>query len=610
MPALKYLCLTLLIALACTPHTSVSVHKTTGICIYGATPGGIAAALAAAQYGENVLLIASGDHLGGLFTSGLSHSDFHSFESLSGTFLEVSKRVEAYYEKTYGVDSPQLAASFEGTFAEPKVNLLVLREMMAAYPNLAIIKEARLNGVDRNGNTIKSASYSSKEGVFNVDAEVFIDATYEGDLMAMAGVPYEVGREGKQKFGESLAPDVGDEELQGYNFRFCATKKVDNRAPVVAPEGYNRTDFLDLIPILESGDIQQVFGYPSKCLFKAHLPPLPNDKYDINDVSNGLVRLSMPGHNLGWPEGDQNQRLDIFQDHLRYNVGLLYFLQNDETVPKNFQKEALEWGWCLDEFEDYGNLPPELYVREARRMQGQYIYTQKDSDYYSENDARALYHADAIAMGDYGNNCHGTRHIGPLIGGKHEGEFYNPVPPYQIPYGVLLPKEVNNLLVPVAVSSSHVGLSALRLEPIWMSLGQAAGHAAGLAVKNKSSVQELNISLLQNMLHKDGSTTIYVSDVLPGDPDFLAVQWWGTQGGLHGMEPKPQSGARGKNIHGQYFEAAPGHELNPAVELTPSIRDRWMKLADKLGIAEESLVKARTRGDFIRKAYAYFLREK
>lgn len=596
--------------MACTTQATISKYEPTKICIYGATPGGIAAALAASQSGENVLLIASGDHLGGLFTSGLSHSDFHSFESLSGTFLEVSKRVKAFYEDTYGDDSPQLEASFEGTFAEPKVNGLILKEMMAAYSNLTIIKEAQLNGLDHNGNTIKSASFLTKKGVINVEAAVFIDGTYEGDLMAMAGVPYEVGREGKEKFGESLAPDVGDNELQGYNFRFCATKEAGNRALVVMPEGYKRTDFMDLIPILESGDIQQVFGYPSKCLFKAHLPPLPNDKYDINDVSNGLVRLSMPGYNLGWPEGDQNQRREIFQEHLRYNVGLLYFLQNDETIPENFQKEALEWGWCLDEFENYGNLPPELYVREARRMQGQYIYTQKDSDYYSDEDARALFQPDAIAMGDYGNNCHGTRHIGPLIGGKHEGEFYNPVPPYQIPYGVLLPKEVNNLLVPVAVSSSHVGFSALRLEPIWMSLGQTAGHAAGLAVKNDISVQEVNIPLLQDMLHKDGSATIYVSDILPGDPDFLAVQWWGTQGGLHGLQPKPKDGARGKNIHGQYFEAAPRHTLDPAMDLTASTRDRWMELADRLEIPRESLEMSQTRGDFIRKAYAYFFGER
>jgi len=242
-------------------------------------------------------------------------------------------------------------------------------------------------------------------------------------------------------------------------------------------------------------------------------------------------------------------------------------------------------------------------------MQGKYIYTQKDSDYYSADDARALFHPDAIAMGDYGNNCHGTRHVGPLIGGKHEGEFYNAVPPYQIPYGVLLPKDLNNLLVPVAVSSSHVGFSALRLEPIWMSLGQATGHAAGLAVESKVAVQKVNISLLQDKLHRDGSATIYVSDVLPGNPDFLAVQWWGTQGGLHGLEPKPQGGARGKNLNGQYFEAAPGHALHPEMALTGSTRLMWMALANKLAIRGVELEKAQTRGDFIRKAHTFFLED-
>nr|MBI1229357.1 FAD-dependent oxidoreductase [Cytophagales bacterium] len=575
--------------------------------MYGATPGGIAAALAAAQSGESVLLIAPTDHLGGLFTSGLSHSDFHSFESLSGTFLDVAHRVKAYYEATYGKDSPQVTACFEGTFAEPKVNALVLNEMMAQYPKLTIIKNAPLLTLSRVEDAIVSATFRVSKDPMEVEARVFIDATYEGDLMAMSGVPYEIGREGRQKFGESLAPDQGDGELQGYNFRFCATKEASNRAPVLQPEGYSREDFLDLVPILETSDIQHVFGYPSKCLFKAHLPPLPNNKYDINDVSNGLVRLSMPGHNLDWPEGNETQRQAIFKEHIRYNVGLLYFLQNDTAVPERFRQEAREWGWCLDEFVAYGHLPPELYVREARRMQGKYIYTQKDSETYADEEARAPLHLDAIAMGDYGNNCHGTRHIGPLIGGKHAGEFYNPVPPYQIPYGVLIAEDVSNLLVPVAVSSSHVGFSALRLEPIWMSLGQAAGHAAVLSVVHGVSVQDIPISSLQDKLHIDGAATIYVSDVLPGDPDFLAVQWWGTQGGVHGLEPKPEGSARGKNIHGQYFEAAPGHALHPELPLSEALREKWVALANQLGIAVEGIDKAQSRRHFIQLAYEAYL---
>jgi hypothetical protein len=338
---------------------------------------------------------------------------------------------------------------------------------------------------------------------------------------------------------------------------------------------------------------------------KAQTPPLPNQKYDINDVSRGLVRLSMPGENLGWPEGDAATRQRIFEEHLRYNVGLLYFLQNDEAVPAKFQKPAQAWGWCRDEFTETNHLPPQLYVREARRMTGVYIYTQADSE-HAPDDARARLHTDAIAMGDYGNNCHGTSHEGPLFGGKHVGEFYNPVPPYQIPYGTLVPKEneCNNLLVPVAVSSSHVGFCALRLEPIWMSLGQAAGNAAALAADQEISVQKVSVPMLQQHLHEDGSATIYVSDVLPGHPMFAAVQWWGTAGGLHGLNPMPEKpGQRGKNLHGQYYEANPGQEAALDKALDEATRQRWLSLAASLGITSPNLSQATTRGEFIMAAF-------
>jgi FAD dependent oxidoreductase len=316
-----------------------------------------------------------------------------------------------------------------------------------------------------------------------------------------------------------------------------------------------------------------------------------------------LVRLSLPGKNLGWPDGDAATRQAIFAEHLRDNVGLLFFLQNDFAVPAKFRDEAREWGWCRDEFTETGGLPPQLYVREARRMQGVRIFTQRDSE-HAPDDARAVLHRDVIAMGDYGNNCHGTAREGTRFVGKHAGEFYNPVPPYQIPYGTLLPREVDNLLVPVAASSSHVGFCALRLEPIWMSLGQAAGHAAALAVKENSTVQRVNVPALQRRLHADSSALIYVSDVLPGHADWAAVQWWGAGGGLHGLAPMPaKPGQRGKNLHGQYFEANPGHTVDLKAPLDEALATRWRKLAGDFGLATESLPKSdgkATRGDFIR----------
>ena len=243
-------------------------------------------------------------------------------------------------------------------------------------------------------------------------------------------------------------------------------------------------------------------------------------------------------------------------------------------------------------------MPPQLYVREARRMVGVRIFTQRDRE-HAPGDARAVLHRDAIAMGDYGNNCHGTAHEGPRFGGKHTGEFYNPLPPYQIPYATLLPPDVDNLLVPMAASSSHVGFCTLRLEPIWMSLGQAAGHAAALALQNDLAVQDVPVSRLQRRLHAQGSATIYVSDVLPEHPDFAAVQWWGTQGGLHGLEPMPaRPGQRGPKIHGQYYQANPGHAAELDRPLDEATRARWSQL-----FMLEDMASLATRGDWIRAAY-------
>lgn len=578
----------------------------TDVCIYGATPGGVAAAISARRSGAKVVLVEPTPRIGGLLTSGLSHTDFHTFESLTGNFLEFSQRVKAHYVKTYGADSEQVKSSFEGTFGEPKVNLQILEqwleETQGTEKKIQVERKALLKSVKSKGDTIISATFTSDKEPLTVRAKVFIDGTYEGDLMSKAGVKYHVGREGQDQYGESLAPEKGDTELQAYNFRFCATDDPNNVVPITAPKGYKREDFVPVLDFLKPGQIDRVFGYPSKCIVKAQTPALPNNKYDINDVSRGLVRLSMPGHNLKWPEGSQADRQAIYDEHVRYNVGLLYFLINDEAVPEGIRLPAQKWGWCKDEFEDTNHLPPQLYVREARRMIGQHIYIQQDSE-HAPGDARAKLFTDSIAMGDYGNNCHGTSHEGPQIGGKHGGEMYNPVPPYQIPYGTLVPKEKKNLLVPVAMSSSHVGFCALRLEPIWMSLGQAAGHAAAMAAESNTAVQEVPVDLLQMKLLEDKSATIYVSDVLPGHPLFKAAQWWGTLGGFHGLNSMPEKpGQRGEKIHGQYYEANPGHAAELDKPLDEETRTRWTELAKAKKASLTGLKEARTRGEFIQAA--------
>jgi hypothetical protein len=613
------------------------VHaEETQVLVYGGTPAGIAAALAAAKDVERVLLVEPTDQIGGMITSGLSHTDFRTFEGLTGAYLTFTKRVEQFYRDTYGADSQQVRDCWRGTFAEPKVNLAVFEKMLADEPNITVWRSRRLFNVhsssDGETRAIGMAAFlDNRNRTTSVSADVFIDASYEGDLLAAAKAAYRVGREGRDEYGESLAPEKADVQFQGYNLRLIATQDPANRAKPKKPRGYKREDYAGILPLFKSGKLKSAFGYPSGCVFKAQIPPLPNGKFDINDVSGGLVRLSLPGENLDWPDGGGGAavrenpsegvkpevpysptalgmaRSKVFEDHLRWNVGLLYFLQNDEAVPVKIRQEAATWGWCRDEFTDNGHLPPQLYVREARRMVGERIFTEKDTD-YAPNDARAVLQTDSIAIGDYGPNCHGTGREGSRFGGKHTGEFYKKVAPYQIPYGTLVPKDVENLLVPVAVSSSHVGFCALRFEPIWMSLGEAAGHAAHLVRADRTVVQRLKVAKLQAHLHEQGAATIYVSDLQPGHADFVAVQWWATLGGLHGLAVAPaEPGQRGANISGQYFEAFPNHEAGLGQPLEEAVRAQWMILAKKLELAEGKLPLADgkvTRGEWIRAAWA------
>ncbi len=579
------------------------------VVVYGATPAGIAAAIAAAEGNHSVQLIEPTARIGGMMTHGLSHSDFHTFEAINGFFDRFSGRVLKHYQTRYGPSSLQAADSWRGTHGEPSVNLLVFQTMLAECPSVTVITGHRLRKVMVQSNAITGVQFEGGGGrVITVKPRLCIDATYEGDLMAAAGVPYRIGREARSEYKESLAPDVADSQLQGYNFRLCMTQKESNRVAVPMPNGYNRADYAAIVPLVESGKIPTAFGYPGKTfLFKAHLPIMPNGKHDINDVSNGLVRLSMPGHQLGFPEGDPATRRRIEQKHLDWQRGLIHFAQTDSALPTAFREEAATWGLCRDEFTETDNIPTQIYVREARRMVGQHIYTENDTE-SAKNDARAKRHSDSIAMGEYSHNCHGTDHEGPMIVGKHTGEFSKGAAPYQIPYGVMVPRKLTNLLVPVACSSSHVGFCALRLEPIWMSLGEVAGLAASQVLDREVPVQQVDVSFLQSTIWQRGGATIHASDVPSDHNDFIVVQWWGNVGGLHGLEPALQkAGMRGAHIVSQYFEAFPGHAVQVNKPLADELAAHWNQVALGLNLSTVKLPAAdgrTTRGDWIRAAYA------
>lgn len=607
----------LLLALACALGLAALRATPADVVIYGATPGGIAAALAAAKGGHTVLLAEPSIRIGGMATNGLQHPDFRAFEAITGTYYDLTQRTLAYYAKTYGENSPQVKDTFRGTHAEPKVILLLFQQMLAEHPKITVktswtLVDATTRGPAGN-RVVRTARFRDAAGALHSsEGKIFIDSSYEGDLIAAAHIAYRVGVESRDDYGEAAAPVDSSGDLQGYNFRFVMTQDPAIRVPVTAPTGYRAADFAPILALIAEGKIKRVFGgYTDRDnVLKAQIPVLPNNKRDINDVSSGHVRLSLPGDQLMWPEGDTATRQLIYDEHVRWNVGLIYFLQTDSRVPPAMQADARTWGWCKDEFTESGHIPPQLYVREARRMIGLRLFTQHDT-LHAEGDARAVLHRDSIAIGDYGHSSHGTSHEGSRFGGKRHGEGLGVVyAPYQIPSGTLVPKDVRNLLAPVPASASHVGFCALRLEPIWTSLGQAAGHAAHLALADaQPDVRKLDTAKLQRRLHADGAATIYVGDVLTGHPDFAAVQWWASLGGLHGLAPKPTGRLLGKPIEGQHSEGWLNHDAKLATPLDAALAARWRALAAAQEIPAARLPAAdgrATRGDFIRAAFSAF----
>jgi hypothetical protein len=558
------------------------------VLVYGGTPAGIAAACSAADEGRQVVLVEPYSFVGGMVTNGLSHTDLRSLESLTGFWWDFNQAVIRHYQDKYGKDSEQVKASWEGNFGEPGVNQKVFEEMLAKREKVTVLTKHAFKSAASTRmmpSSIVSAVFqkAGQEEPVTLHARVYIDASYEGDLMAGAGVDFAIGREDEAAYGEPLAKEVppgGDGQVQGYNFRWCVTQDPANRVPCPKPEGYQREMFTPVLKHYQTGKLTHAFGEQGKkAIFKVQPPLLPNGKTDINDMSHGLVRLSMPDINDEYPAADEATRARIIQEHITYQYGLLYFLQNDPEVPPAVQADARSYGFPKDEWPEHGHIPEQLYIREARRMKGVHIFTQNDTK-PTDEDVRLPLKGDSIAIGDYSHNCHGTGRTGTRFEGKHGGEFYLRNAPFQIPYNTLVPKQVTNLLVPVATSSSHVGFGALRLEPIWTAMGHAAGLAAHIALDDsKPVVQNVAVRKLQLLLHQHRAATLYVSDVPPNSPDFQAVQWLGLIGGLHGLY-KPENGKQPewKKLFGQYAHAYPMHDAGLEKTMDEDLLKYWLSL--------------------------------
>lgn len=619
--------------------TSEPGSKVYDVVVYGATPSGISSAVNAAREGAKVVIIEEGIMVGGLFSGGLPKSDFKSYESVQGTFGEFMKRVENYYIQKYGKESEHVKLSMRGAQFEPKVARLVFEQMLNEQKGIRILLKHSLESVavkaSKNiGTSISSIKIKNltDSKITEISGKIYIDATYEGDLMANAGVPYRVGRESRSEYGELYAghiyvskhwhtggrilpgsTGIGDDGVQSYNFRFVVSEDPKNSKPLPKPEAYRREDFFPLLELLKSGKFKSLTG-------RGETTPgiiwvgsnLPNNKRDVNDNFYSPFTLSLPGEVDQWPEGGPEVRKRIFDRHKYHTLGMLYFLQNDKEVPDNIQKEAKSYGLPLDEWKETDNFTPFLYVREGRRMVGEYVFTEKDA-LNAPNSIRAPLQKTSIAVGDYALDCHAVKKPDQYYPEIPEGAFDLPTVPYQIPFGVILPKKVDNLLVPVAVSASHVGFSTLRMEPTWAALGQASGLAAVQAIKTNKSVQQIDVSQLQKRLHELGAITTYFSDVLPGSPYFKAAQYFGNQGYFHKVKKiENVVFAWPASSHGLGSPAYPNHQANLDKIIDEDTADNWLSMLNheeqKQKAKTDALLKPNgkiTRGDFLLSLFKY-----
>ncbi len=493
------------------------------LVVYGGTAGGVATATAAARHGLKTALLEPGSHIGGMVTGGLSGTDVGKIEVIGGMALEFYWRAGRHYQQDRHLQSLSW-------MPEPGVAENLMRQMLADA-KVTLLEKHRLvekKGVIKQGTRIVEVVM---ENGARFRAKVFADCSYEGDLMAQAGVSYTFGREGAAQYGEPLAgvrahtgshqfavdipakdkngellpeiqaeprgePGSADKRIQAYNFRVIATNVAANRIPWPKPAGYDSKRYELLARYLPA--MTKYMGRPLTINEVNLLRVIPNGKADFNN--QGAFSTDYIGKNYGYPEGSYAERARIWQDHIDYQQGFYYFLANDPRVPRELQEEMRQWGLAKDEFTDTRNWPNQLYVREARRMVGGFVASQKDLQTERTK-------TDVIGMGSYNSDSHNVqRHVAPDGIVLNEGNVEVAVQPYQIPYRVLVPKqsEAENLLVPVCFSASHVAYSSLRMEPQYMILGHAAGVASALAVQKGVAVQAVPVEELQKILLAEG----------------------------------------------------------------------------------------------------------
>ncbi len=539
--------------------------------IVGGTPAGIMAGIAVARGGRRAVILERSAHVGGLPANGLGATDIHTKGATGGLFLEFVARVKQHYVDGYGADSQQVRDCAEGYRFEPHVAERILLGMMAEQgPKLETRVLRQFDHEPRN--VIKDGAVLRQIKVLNratgaeeiYSASVFVDATYEGDLAAAAGAPYMLGREGAHEYGEPCAgkfyqrwraaPDErystgqGDNAVQSYNYRLPLTTVESNMTRIQKPPTYKREEYLSLIEDLR---LNRFAGPPTPLEFDGiglitNMVRLPNGKVDGNNQHAAFISTDLPEENWPYPTASWDWR-DKFAKRLRdYILGLFYFAQNDPELPADFRARCRRWGLARDEFHDNGNFPRQIYVREGRRIRGEYLFTAHDA--LSKRGSRA--HSASITASHYSLDSHAC--LKRETDRPHlDGFFAYPTAPYSVPYGVIVPLEVENLLIPAPASGTHIGFSTLRMEPCWMALGEAAGEAINQSLDDGSTVRAVNIPALQRRLLAAGAVLTYYEDAAPGDAGYEALQFFALRGflgaGYQARLDEPAAGAERKN---------------------------------------------------------------
>jgi hypothetical protein len=413
--------------------------------------------------------------------------------------------------------------------------------MLAEQPNITVMLDHHTRDVVKDGNRVTAVYVLDRPRMIRKTllAQVFIDATYEGDLAAQAGAAYRIGREGKSEFNEEHAGEIfwdppktrvvfgsgrGDRKVQAYNYRLSVTNDPANRYRFPAPTAYDRKPYVTLIPDIQSGRVKNLEQVMS-------ILPLPNRKFDANNHPLGNPSTDLIGGSDTYPEADVWQREPLAEAHRQHILGLLYFVQNDPEVPAAFRLQARHWGFAFDEFVDNERFPTQLYVREGRRIIGQDIFTENDARSLSP-ERRPNFHRNSIAVADYPIDSHATS---LEKNGLLEGFFYLPgtqTQPSQIPYGVMMPLGLEGVIVSGCVSSTHIGYGTLRMEPVFMALGTTAGTAAHLSLREGVTPSQLDSSHLQRLLLQQKQVICVFNDVPIDHPHWQALQYFGTKGFL------------------------------------------------------------------------------